>query len=159
MPLRSIGIKPSARLAIALCLFHFGAAAAIWFAALPSWSKFGLTAVIGAGLGWSLLAQAALRTAGAIVALEITAAGRISFQTRRGAWRACELLGTSYVSSCLTILNLKPEGRRLARHVVLVQDNVDARDFRRLRTWLRWGHRPGLHDALTAGNDMSIISG
>jgi toxin CptA len=75
------------------------------------------------------------------VALEVTEAGRISFRTRHGEWRECELLPSSYVSPRLTILNLKPEGGRV-RHVVLVPDNVDARDFRRLRTWLRWAAQP-----------------
>lgn len=139
-----IEIKPSARLAIALCLVHSGAAAAIWGAALPLWLKGGLTVAIVAGMAWSLFARAALRAAESVVALEITPAGRLSFLTRRGAWHVCELLGTSYVSPGLTVLNLKPAGRRPVRHVVLVADNVDARDFRRLRTWLRWSPRPGL---------------
>jgi toxin CptA len=139
MRFRHIDIKPSATLAIALGLVHPAAAAAVWFAALPPWLGCALTVTIGAALGWTVFTRAALRSTESIVALEITAAGRISFRTRRGAWHACELLGTSYVSPWLTILNLKPAGR--VRHVVLVPDNVDARDFRRLRTWLRWGPR------------------
>jgi toxin CptA len=142
MPYQRIEIKPSLRLTVALCLAHTGAAGAIWVAALPLWLRCGLIVAIAAGLGWSLFARAALRSAESMVALEITATGRISFQTRRGAWHACELLGTSYVSARLTILNLQPAGRRLVRHIVLVPDNVDARDFKRLRTWLRWAPRP-----------------
>ena len=76
------------------------------------------------------------------MALEITGDVRISFHTRRGEWRECELPGSSYVSPHLTILNLKLPGTRRIRHVVLVPDNVDAVDFRRLRKWLRWGARP-----------------
>ena len=141
MTFRRIEIKPSVGLAIALCLVHLGAAAAIWCAALPLWVKGGLIVAIATALGWLLFARAMLRSAESVVALEITAAGRLSFLTRRGKWHACELLGTSYVSPRLTILNLRPEGRRLARHAVLVPDNVEAGDFRRLRTWLRWAHR------------------
>jgi toxin CptA len=138
-----ITIRSSTLLALGLCAAHFGAAAAIWLAAVPLWVKMGLSLGIAASLPWPLASQAALRAAEAIVALEITERGRLSFLTRGGKWRACELLGSTYVSPWLTILNLKPEGGRLVRHVVLVTDNVDARDFRRLRVWLRWGDRPG----------------
>jgi hypothetical protein len=31
-----------------------------------------------------------------------------------------------------------PRGRRFSRRLILVPDNVDPRDFRRLRIWLRW---------------------
>ena len=141
MAFQRIEIKPSAGLAIALCLVHLGAAAAIWCAALPLWVKGGLVVAVAAALGWFLFARAMLRFEESVVGLEITAAGRLSLLTRRGKWHVCELLGTSYVSPRLTILNLKREDRRFVRHVVLVPDNVDAGDFRRLRTWLRWAHR------------------
>ena len=138
MPLQRIAIRPSSTLGIALCAAHAAAACAIWFAALPLWVMCVLLAAIGAGLVWSLASRAALRGPEAIVALEITAAGQVSFLTRRGSFRPCALLGTSYVSAHLTILNLRPVGAHLARHVVLLPDNVDPGDFRRLRTWLRW---------------------
>ena len=96
---------------------------------------------LATALAWFVFTRALLGSAESVVALEITTTGRFSFQTRRGRWHACELLGTSYVSPRLTILNLKPKDRRLVRHVVLVPDNVEARDFRRLRTWLRWADR------------------
>ena len=98
-----------------------------------------MTLVIAASLAWILWRTAALRAAQAIVALEIVEDGRLSVQTRRGEWLECELLGSSYVSPRLTILNLKPRGGGRTRHIVLVPDNVDEHDFRRLRAWLRWG--------------------
>lgn len=51
----------------------------------------------------------------------------------------CAVLGTSYVSAYLTVLILQP-----VRHywtlqsIVIVPDNVDAEEFRRLRIMLRW---------------------
>ena len=36
------------------------------------------------------------------------------------------------------VVNLRPQGLLRARRVILVPDNIDLRDFRRLRTWLRW---------------------
>jgi toxin CptA len=101
-----------------------------------------------------LFSRARLRAAESVVGLEITAEGRLSLLTRGGTWRACELLDTSYVSPQLTILNLRLAGRRLARHVVLLPDNVDARDFRRLRTWLNWAPRPASQGA---GDDSTSV--
>jgi toxin CptA len=141
MPCQRIEIRPSARLATFLSLAHLGAAVAIWCAALPVWAKAASTIAIAAGLGWSLFSRAALRAGASIVAVEITTEGRVSIGTRRGTWHACEPLGTSYVSPALTIVNLEVEGFSLPRHVVLVPGNVNARDFRRLRTWLRWARR------------------
>src|SRR5215831_11320053 len=130
---RRIDIRPSPTLAIVLCVIHMAAAGAIWFAALPLGLTTALTAAIAAGLVWSLLRGAALRGPEAIIALEINGAGLVSFLTRAGKWRSCALLGTSYVSPRLTILNLRPAGERFVRHVALLPDNVDAQDFRRLR--------------------------
>ncbi len=139
-----VRINPSPRLAIVLCIVHVAAAAAIWVAPVPAWLKAGLTIAIATSLVWSLSRKVALHAAEAIVALEVTDAGGVSFQTRSGTWHECELLGSSYISPRLTILNLKPQGARWTRHVLLVPDNVDARDFRRLRTWLRWALPQGL---------------
>ena len=141
-PPQHIAIKPSALLAVALCTVHAACGAAIWLAPMPLWLKAGITMAMAASLVHSLSRKAALHAAEAIVALEVREDGRISFLNRLGEWRECVLLGSSYVSPHLTILNLKPEGGRRTRHVVLVPDNVDAQEFRRLRTWLRWGIQP-----------------
>src|SRR5262245_44779737 len=114
MPLQRIAIKPSPTLAVALWLAHMAAAGAIWFAALPSWLTGGLIAAISSGFAWSLIGRAMLRRPRAIVALEITESGRIAFLTRSGTWHASGLLGTSFVSPRLTILNLKAAQSRLA---------------------------------------------
>jgi toxin CptA len=62
----------------------------------------------------------------------------------------CELSGSSYISPRLTIVNLRPRGKGRARHVILVPGNVDARDFRRLRMWMRWKNEQGGEPAHTA---------
>jgi len=124
-------------LAAALCAAHLAAAGAAWLAPVPVWLKAAITLAIAASLVDTLARKAALHSDAAIVSLEVTDGGRVAFMTRNGEWRAAELLGTSYVSTYLTILNLKPQDGRV-RHVVLLPDNVDAQAFRRLRIWLRW---------------------
>jgi toxin CptA len=138
MLVQRISVAPSVRLALALCTAHVAAAGVLWVAPLPLEVSAVLTAMIAVSLVYTLARDAALHAGDAIVALEIDDGGGISFQTRRGDWLECELLGSSYVASRLTIVNLRPRGRRRARHVILVPGNVDPREFRRLRMWLRW---------------------
>jgi len=80
-----------------------------------------------------------LRLPASIIALEVTAKGELRCATRAGEWHAATVLGSSTVTPWLTVLNLKLEDRRFARHVVLTPDRVAAEDFRRLRVWLKWG--------------------
>ena len=48
------------------------------------------------------------------------------------------MLGTTYVSSLLTIVNLPQVENEALRHIVLMPDAIDAEDYRRLGVWLRW---------------------
>ena len=67
-----------------------------------------------------------------------------TLETQRGDRIACALLGSSFVTPYLTVLELKPLGgkkllqRLRARSVVILPDGIDADEFRRLRVLLRW---------------------
>lgn len=134
-------VRPSVRLALLLCLVHAAAAGALWLTPLPATGKAVATLAIAASLVYYIARDAALHAASAIVELEIKEDGGISFQTRSGEWIEAELLGSSYVSPRLTLVNLRPRGRRRVRHLILLPDSLDPRDFRRLRVWLRWAAR------------------
>lgn len=133
-----VAIAPSVRLAIALCLVHSIAAVLLWLVPIPALGKAAVTLAIAISLVYFLARDAALHAAHAIVALELDDGGSLFFQTRGGRRVECELLGSSYVSPGLTIVNMRPRSRAGARRVILVEDNVDPREFRRLRAWLRW---------------------
>jgi toxin CptA len=133
-----LAISPSVRLAVALCLVHGLAAGLLWLVPIPALGKAALTLAIAISLVYLLARDALLHAAQAIVALEFDDGGSVFFQTRGGRRVECELLGSSYVSPSLTIVSMRPRDRARTRQVVLVEDNVEARDFRRLRTWLRW---------------------
>ncbi len=62
----------------------------------------------------------------------------LSVQTRRGDRVECDVLGSTYVQSFLTVLNLKsiPDGARM--HAMILRDSIGAEEFRNLRVWLRW---------------------
>ena len=138
MFVQHVSVLPSVRLAAAVCVVHFAAAVLLWLMPLPVTGKSVITLVIAVSLVFFLARDAALHATNAIVALAIGEDDTVSYQIRTGEWVDCELLGSSYVSPRLTIVNLQPHGRRRVRRVILVPDNVDARDFRRLRMWLRW---------------------
>ena len=143
MLVQNITVLPSVRLAVALCVAHLAAAGLLWLVPVPALAKGALTLAVAVSLVYFLAREATLHAANAIVALELKSSGGIAFQTRDGRWVDCELSGSSYVSPRLTIVNLQPRGKGRARHVILLSDNVDARDFRRLRMWMRWKTEPG----------------
>jgi toxin CptA len=134
-----IAIKPSRQLAALLCLAHAAAAAAVLVIDLPLWLSIVLVLAVGTSCGAYLHSSALLRGGGAVVGLEINDDGALSYQMRGGEWREGKLLGSSFVSSYLTILNIRTAGKFFARHVVIVPGAVDAEDFRRLRVLLRCG--------------------
>jgi hypothetical protein len=133
-----VAISPSVRLAVALCVLHTLAAGLLWLIPLPILGKAAVTLAIAVSLVFFLARDATLHAAHAIVALEVDDGGSIFYQTRSGRRAECELLGSSYVSPRLTIVSLRPRSRVGTRRAILVEDNVDPRDFRRLRIWLRW---------------------
>ena len=133
-----IAIYPSHRLALLLILAHAAAAGVCVAADMPVALKVVFLLLIGASCGYALCGPALLRNQEAIVALEITDGGALSFQTRRGEWYRGTLLDSSFVAPYLAVLNLKTDEARLARHVVIMADSLAAEEFRRLRVWLRW---------------------
>ena len=146
-----ITIAPSMMLASALGAAHLAAAGLLWLAPLPELGKVIVTFAIAISLIYLLARDALLHATHSIVALEIRDGGEISIQTRTGKWIECGLLGSTYVSPRLTIVSIRPQGGWASRHVILVPDNVDPRDFRRLRMWLRWKRDGGGAPATAEG--------
>lgn len=136
-----IVLRPSTELGLSLSVLSLSAAGIAWALPAPVWLK----GVISIGIAWDLLRMlgrvAFLRGPKAIVAIYVTGEGKVRIETKNGLWFQCEFLPSSYVSSGLTILNVRMPDSRVARHVVLCRWNVDEAEFRRLRTWMRWGYR------------------
>jgi len=141
--IQNVLISPSVRLAIALCAVHLAAAGLLWLVPIPALAKGALTLTIAVSLIYFLARDAALHAANAIVALELKDGGGISFRTRDGNWVESELSESSYVSPGLTIVVLQPRGKGRTRRAIILPDSVDARDFRRLRMWMRWKNEGG----------------
>lgn len=133
-----IQVTSSVLIAIAVCAVHLSAAGVLWLLPLPVLGKVVMTFFVAISLIYFMARDAALHAVNSIVTLELHEDGRIACQMRRGEWLDCELLGSTFVSPHMTVVNLRPQGLLRARRVILVPDNIDLRDFRRLRTWLRW---------------------
>lgn len=138
MFIQRIQVASSALIAIAICTVHLAAGGVIWLVPIPVLGKVVMTFLIALSLIYFMARDAALHAAHSIVALELREDGEIACQMRSGEWLDCELLGATYVSPHMTVVNLRPQGRLQMRRVILVPDNIDPRDFRRLRIWLRW---------------------
>lgn len=136
-----VSLKPSRYIMAVLVTVHTAAAVVVWPLQIPGAAKATLVAFVVASLARSLWRHALLKARGAIVAIAFTDSENVSVRTGEGSWREARILGTSYVSPLLTALNLRAEGLKLVRHVVMVPDNVDSEDFRQLRVVLRWGYR------------------
>lgn len=136
-----ITINPSRFIAVTLIAVHTAAAGIVLPLQVPAAAKAFFAVLIAASLARTLWRHAFLWARAAIVAIVLEGRESASVQTRDGTWRAADVLGTSYVSPLLTVLNLRVKGSRLARHVVIVPDSADSDDFRRLRVVLLWGYR------------------
>jgi|ERR1043166_239342 toxin CptA len=133
-----VDLKPSASLAGLLIAAHLAAAACLVPLALAWELKVCGVAMLGASLAFHLLRDAGLRLSNSIVVFETHGDADCAITLRSGEWLHCDLLGTTFVTPWLTVINLRPQLRRWPRHVVILPDAAAVQDFRRLRVWLRW---------------------
>jgi toxin CptA len=136
-------LAPSRRLAWLLGLSHAGAMLLSWVTPLKWWLSLALSLAALGSLRHGLRYHALRSAPGALVGLELRPDGSAAVQDRRGRWREARLLGSSFVSPGLTIINLTVAGARLRRSLVVAPDSLSTNEFRRLRVWLRWRGTPG----------------
>jgi toxin CptA len=125
-----------------LVLAHGAAIAMVGLAGMPLWLELIAIAALVSSLIFDVRQTALLRAPDALITLEIASDDKLSIQTRRGEWIGCEVLGSTYVTSFLTILNLKVTDSGRNTRAVILPDGLDAEDFRKLRVWLRWKRDP-----------------
>jgi toxin CptA len=73
-----------------------------------------------------------------VVELELYEDCTLSACTGDGRWLHYRIVGSSFLSRVLTVLNLRGESAWGVRSVLISADSVDPDAFRRLRVWLRW---------------------
>jgi toxin CptA len=136
-----VTLKPSRSLAAVLIVAHVAAGATLWPLDVPAWGKLSLAALMAMSLAFTVRRHALLASAASVRSIEIHEEDRAAVHTRAGGWQEARVLGTTYVSPLLTVLNFRVAGRVFAQHAVIVPDNVDGDAFRRLRVLLRWAYR------------------
>ena len=134
----NIRLKPSRYLTLSLSAVHAIAIGLFLILPLPIWLKVVATLAFCTSLVFYLRRNARLAAPNSIIALELEEDCTCAIETRNGKRLYGILLPTSYVSAALTVLNLKADGERLARHVVILPDAINFEDFRKLRVFLRW---------------------
>jgi toxin CptA len=135
-------LRPSRQLAWLLLAGHAAAVVLSWLAPVAWWVSLGLSLAVVTSLGFTVRNQALRSSAGALTALELRPDGSATVEDRQGRRSEVRILGSSFVSPVLTILNLAVAGLRVRRALVVAPDALAAEEFRRLRVWLRWRQAP-----------------
>ena len=138
-------LAPSALIGAVLVIAHIAAASAVAPLDAPLALKAALMLLVAASLTRSIYRHTLLRAKRSVLAIEVKDQQTAAVQGRDRVWRDARILGTSYVTPALTVLNVRVAGERLVRHVLLVRGNIDEQEFRRLRVLLRW-RRPSVAD-------------
>ncbi len=130
-----ISLKPSISLAAILATAHLGAIFLVFV--LPISVRLPLVMLLAFSMAYSILRYALIKLPESIVSLKLEEKS-CTYSMRGGSEKNCAFHGSTYVSPYLTVLNLKEEGRRLMKSVVILPDAIDREEFRQLRVWLRW---------------------
>jgi hypothetical protein len=136
-----ITLSASRYLVVVLAAAHAGVAAVVLTLDIGVAVKSALEVLVAISACHAVWRVALLRSERAIECFEIDREGRVNARSRLRGWQEGKLLGTSFVSPMLTILNLRLAGERFARHIVILPDSLPFEDFRQLRVLLRWPKR------------------
>lgn len=127
----------SRRLFWSAILAHSGAiVCAILLDAIPVWTRLLLVSAMLLSLWHTAHQQGWLQQTAAIRRATWQANGDWFVETGKGELLEARLLPSSYSHPWLVVLNLRLEGRRLPRSLVLMRDSLDETTFRRLRVRL-----------------------
>ena len=142
-----IGIARSIWLAALLVIAHLIAGACV-FAFVPAWWTVAiLTIALCASLVFHLRRDALRLSGDAVIEVTLRDHGRCKLLTRGGAVLEGTVAGSSFVSALFTVLNVRLDGGRRLRSVVVMPDCATAEDRRRLRVWLRYRAQPEMPDS------------
>lgn len=135
-----IPLRASRMLFLALAVMHVAGAASAFIAVGLTWA-LALAGLLLASLWWHGW-RGALQHSGEATTAIVLQRTRCELDLRDGTQVEARVLGSTFVSPLLTVVNLRLEsGRR--RSLVLAPDSAEADDLRRLRVWLKHGLRDG----------------
>lgn len=132
--------RPSVTLSLLLALAHLLSLGAIWSIVFDVVLGLGSSLILAGSFMFYLRRDGLLAAPKSIIHIRFDHNGKCAYQTRDGTGFEATLLGSTLSTPWLSVLNLKPDGRWLARHVVIFPDSADAETLRKLRVLLRWKH-------------------
>ena len=142
-----IGIAPSRLLAALLIIVHLIAGACV-LAFLPVWWVVAiLSTAVCASLVFHLRRDALRLSGDAVIEVTLRDHGRCELLTRSGAVLEGTVEGSSFVSALFMVVNVRLDGGRRLRSVVVMPDSATAEERRRLRVWLRYRAHPEMPDS------------
>lgn len=133
-----MNLASSRALAGILVSAHAASALLLGLTGLPWMGKVAALPVFLASLALSLRRHAWRLSPSAVVGVRLDPECRAAFRRLDGKTLEGTLLGSSFVSPWLTVLNLRPEGRWRTVSLVILPDAVEREAFRQLRVLLRW---------------------
>ncbi len=133
----SVTLHGSLQLAAILSLMHGGALVWLFLFVLPGWLTLMATAVVGVSLFLQLRRHLFMQGSRVVTALRWDGGDLWQLQRSQGEGVDATLLGSSFVTPWLIVLNFKIESGRLMLPVVVMPDSVDEASFRRLTSKLR----------------------
>lgn len=133
-----LSLRPSWSLAGLLLALHGMALACLVPLEIALWIKLAIVAALAAGLVPALYGTALLRSADAVVELELRDDGSLQIARRDGTRFDAEVLAATAVYAPAVLLRVKAAAGGRSRSIVVFPDTLPAQDLRRLRVWLRW---------------------
>ncbi len=133
-----VSLKPSFFLSVGLAVVHLATAALLLPLELSISLRITGAAVIALSFARSMWLHALLRAQPSIIALSIEDRESCTLETRSGAILSSHIVGSTYVTPLLTVINAKPSGARFMRHIVILPDSITPEEYRQLRVLLRW---------------------
>lgn len=134
----TIYFKSSRILATLLILIHALSLLLIWIMLISFWLKLFISPVLLVSVVFYLRRDALLTLQDSSIALQIHSDCQCEIQNYLGEWVDATLLGTSFVSPYLTVLNFSMEGKFRVKHIAILPDAVNSELFRQLRVLLKW---------------------
>ena len=137
-----INLRPSRGLVAVFSVAHVYAITMIAIVPIAVWLQIACGFLLLLNCLFWVRRTALLQDIVSVVSIEIGTDNILNIRTKRGDYIECEVLPSTYVVSCLSVLNLREIDCGKVRHVIVASDSADAGDFRNLRTWLRWKGAP-----------------
>jgi len=138
-----LNLKPSHLLAIILASASAGACLILTCMPLPLWAKLVAAVLIVMSAAYHVL-DLMLRWPSSLVSLEVNSKGELQVMRKDAQKLSAVVLPDRVVFPWLTVLNIRTDQIRWARHVLITPDRVEPDAFRQLRVWLRWGRQAEL---------------